>query len=254
MMVFSGIEFRILESIFSGIIVALAFPIGALIAIFVTYSAHKRALFAAFGAGIFLATIMLLVEQSLILGNVLDLLLGFSLGATAYGLAQHYIRHRLQPKFNKSQKLQNQGHPEGKLSVIGAILDSVPETLFIGIIIALHEPGLSAAITVLFLGNLATTLEGAKIMHKQGIGRKKIFRDWLIDFAIVAVAAPVGYFLAKAVIQDFLAAVLSFASGTLIVFIAGELISRAYRESTGHMEDLSLSIGFLLGVTLLFVL
>jgi hypothetical protein len=47
---------------------------------------------------------------------------------------------------------------------------------------------------------------------------------------------------------------LSFATGTLIVFIAGELIARAYRESRGHNEDLFISAGFLIGVILLFVL
>ncbi len=106
----------------------------------------------------------------------------------------------------------------------------------------------------LFLGNLVTTLEGAKIMHIQGTPKKEIFRDWLADFVIVALAAPLGYFLAKEVITDAVAVVLGFASGTLIVFIAGELIARAYRESTGHNEDLSISAGFIIGVILLFVL
>lgn len=109
-------------------------------------------------------------------------------------------------------------------------------------------------VVVLFLGNLATTLEGAKIMRAQGLRKREIFRDWLADFVIVALAAPLGYFLAGAVAADVLAVVLSFASGTLIVFIAGELIARAYRESTGHSEDLSISAGFLIGVILLFIL
>ena len=43
-------------------------------------------------------------------------------------------------------------------------------------------------------------------------------------------------------------------AGALIVFIAGELIARAYRESMGHGEDFSISAGFLIGVILLFVL
>lgn len=130
----------------------------------------------------------------------------------------------------------------------------MPESLFIGVLIALQEPGLFTAETVLFLGNLAATLEGAKIMQKQGIKRSMIMRDWLIDFVIVALAAPIGYFLAKNVIQDFVATILGFAAGTLVVFVAGELISRAYRESTGHAEDFAISLGFLIGIVLLFVI
>jgi ZIP family zinc transporter len=251
----SFIDLKLLETIFSGIIVAVAFPIGALIAIYIPYSSSKRALFAAFGAGVFFAATMLLTEQALALGNVLDLVLGFGLGAATFGLAQHLIRHRHQSKDDaEPERRRKQERSDGRLSIVGTVLDSVPETLFVGIIAFLNQPGLFAAVAVLFLGNLATTLEGAKIMHKQGMGKKQILRGWLADFGIVAIAAPIGYFLAGAVINDVLAVVLSFAAGTLIVFIAGELIARAYRESTGHSEDLSISAGFLIGVILLFVL
>jgi len=248
--VFLRLSFAVLETIVSGLIIASAFPIGALIAIYVDYSHVKKALFAAFGAGIFLAAIMLLIQETLNLGNVFDLLIGFSLGALAFGVAQHFLKHNS----NNSALSSTKKISAGKLSVVGTILDSVPETLFIGVIIALKEPGLFTAEIVLFLGNLATTLEGAKIMQNQGIKKRAIMRDWLFDFAIVAIAAPIGYFLAKNVIQDFIAIVLGFAAGTLIVFIAGELISRAYRESTGHAEDFAVSAGFIIGIVLLFVI
>ncbi|MGE5187466.1 MAG: ZIP family metal transporter [Betaproteobacteria bacterium] len=239
----------IFETIISGIFVASAFPIGAWIAVSFDYSTKLRSLFATFGAGLFLATTMLLVQDSLSLGNFADLILGFAVGASAFGLAQHFLKHKLE-KENKTKTLQ----ARGRLSIIGTLLDSFPETIFIGVIIALREPGLFAAEAVLFMGNLATTLEGAKIMHKQGIERKMIMREWLADSILVAIAAPIGYFLAKNIIQDVVAIVLGFAAGTLIVFIAGELISRAYRESTGHAEDFSISVGFLVGIMLLFVL
>ena len=241
-----------METIISGFIVAVAFPVGALIAIYVPYTASKRALFAAFGAGIFFAAMMLLTQEALNLGNVFDLVVGFSLGAATFGLAQNYIR-RCKACNDDERKIKRE-KSEGKLSVVGTILDSVPETLFVGIIAALRQPGLYAAVVVLFLGNIATTLEGAKIMRHQGFGKREIMRDWLVDFFIVGLAAPLGYFLAGAVSHDILAVVLSFASGTLIVFIAGELIARAYRESTGHNADLSISAGFIIGVILLFVL
>lgn len=250
----SFIDLKLLETIIYGFTVAAAFPIGALIAIYVPYSSSKRALFAAFGAGIFFAAVMLLVQQTLIKGNVYDLLVGFSLGAVTFGFAEHSIRHRaLRGIDDEEQRKQKHKESEGKLTIIATILDSVPETLFVGIIAALQQPGLLAAVVVLFLGNLATTLEGAKIMHNQGMGKRRILRDWFVDFLIVAFGAPIGYYLVG-LAPDAIAIVLSFAAGTLIVFIAGELIARAYRESTGHNEDFSISAGFLVGVILLFVL
>lgn len=251
----SFIEQKLLETILSGVAVALAFPIGALIAIYIPYSPSKRALFAVFGAGIFLSAIMLLIQETLAIGNVYDLVLGFALGAATFGVAVHYTKHGVAVDDNGTKvRIPTKGS-EGKLSIIGTILDSVPESLFIGILISLSEPGLIPAIIVVFLGNLSTTLEGAKIMHHHGLENKIILRDWFLDFFIVAAAAPIGYFLSKASPgEDIPAVVLSFAAGTLIVFISGELIARAYRESTGHSEDLAISLGFLVGVILLFVI
>ena len=248
----SFLDPQLLETVFAGFVVAVAFPVGALAAIYVPYSSSKRALFAAFGAGIFLAAMMLLTLEALNLGNVLDLVVGFSLGAATFGLAQNYIR-RCKACNENDRKIKRE-KTEGKLSVVGTILDSVPETLFVGIIAALRQPGLYAAAIVLFLGNIVTTLEGAKIMYIQGLGKREILRDWVVDFVIVGLAQPLGYFLAGAVSPDILAIVLSFATGTLIVFIAGELIARAYRQSTGHGEDIAISAGFIIGVILLFVL
>lgn len=246
---------KLFETILYGVAVASAFPIGALIAIYVRYSIAVRALFAAFGAGAFFAATMFLVQQALILGNVIDLIVGFSLGALTFNAAEYFLRRRRKNISNGQNHLENltPEASDGRLAIIATVLDSVPETLFVGIIAALSSPGLFPAIVILFLGNLATTLEGAKIMHNQGISKTSILRDWLLDFLIVALAAPVGFFLAQAV-TGVVAIVLSFAAGTLIVFIAGELIARAYRESKGHAEDLSISIGFIIGVILLFVL
>lgn len=87
-------EQKLFETILYGFAVASAFPIGAFIAVYVRYSASARALFAAFGAGAFLATTMFLVQQALDLGNVVDLVLGFGLGAITFNAAEHFIRHR----------------------------------------------------------------------------------------------------------------------------------------------------------------
>jgi hypothetical protein len=132
----SFIDPKLLETILYGFAVATAFPIGALIAIYIPYNASKRVLFAAFGAGLFFAAVMLLVQQSLDKGKVYDLLVGLSLGAVTCGAAE-YIRHRATRGIqDEEQKKQKHKESEGKITIVGTILDSVPETLFVGIIAA----------------------------------------------------------------------------------------------------------------------
>jgi hypothetical protein len=49
---------------------------------------------------------------------------------------------------------------------------------------------------VVFLGNLAATLEGAKRLVEQGIARSEIFKKWIYIFVIITTAAgPVGYYV-----------------------------------------------------------
>jgi hypothetical protein len=68
--------------------------------------------------------------------------------------------------------------------IIDTFLDSIPKNVYIGIIIALNLPGLTSAVVVLFLGNPAATLEGAKRMVEEGVARSEIFKKWVYVFAI----------------------------------------------------------------------
>jgi len=59
---------------------------------------------------------MLLTQETLILGNVLDLVVSFAIGVATFGLAQNYIRRckacTIEERKNKREKT------EGKLSVV----------------------------------------------------------------------------------------------------------------------------------------
>jgi hypothetical protein len=93
---------------------------------------------------------MLLTQPALFLGNVYDLVLGFGLGAATFGLAQHLIRHRI--KGDEKERQRKIETSDGKLSIIGTVLDSVPETLFVGIITFLRHPGFTPLWLCFFLG------------------------------------------------------------------------------------------------------
>ncbi len=81
--------------------------------------------------------------------------------------------------------------------IIGTILDSVPETLFVGVIVAMSIPGLIGAVIGLFLGNLMATLNGAKTMVQQGETKLNIIKQWSGDFLMVGLYGPIGYYLVK---------------------------------------------------------
>ena len=106
------------------------------------------------------------------------------------------------------------------------------------------------AVVALFLGNLTATLNGAKIMLEEGQTKSKILKEWILDFTIVAAAGPIGYFLVKPLSGEHFSIMIGFAAGILMIFISRELIPQAFKEDSGYKTDVSIVLGFLIGLTL----
>ncbi|HYF99104.1 MAG TPA: hypothetical protein VD815_03345 [Candidatus Saccharimonadales bacterium] len=260
----------ITHSAILSIIIASAFIIGSIVAIKIKYPSNIKGDFSAFAAGIFLAAIAFsLITESTKLGHAGTMIIGFISGAVVYSMSNRYIRKR--SKYRKSQHY-NRDKKEGNIKdnkqeiqkdiqdgssqnvIVGTILDSVPETLFIGVIIAMQLQGLIGAVIALFLGNLAATLYGAKLMVEQGLSKFKVIKEWLGDFVLVAAAGPIGYYLVNPLSKEHLSIIIGFAAGTLMIFISKELIPEAYREKNGYAIDLSLVAGFLITYLLFYYL
>ena len=199
-----------------GLIVAIAFPLGVIFAIFVKYPNKLRSNIAAFGSGIYLAVIAFsLVSESTKEGNGVTMGIGFIIGAVVFS----FFNHELLKRFNLKKKIQrnyvdkeygknkinvyndinnytdNQNSNSSSTILIGTLLDSIPESLFLGVIIALNISNLFGDTITLFLGNLSSTIEGAKRMYEEGIGsenikekRKKIIQQWMYVFLLVSIA------------------------------------------------------------------
>lgn len=114
------------------------------------------------------------------------------------------------------------------------ILDSVPENIFVGAIIAIQIPGLLAAVLALFVGNLTATMDGAERMLDQGMKRSKIMKKWTINFLIVVPAGPLGLYLVQPLGNDAISVIIGFAAGTLMAFVSVDLIPKAYKEIRWH--------------------
>lgn len=255
--------FPILTITFMSIAVASAFIIGSLISNYIKYSSKIKGDFAAFAGGIFFAAIAFsLIDESIKQHNFFTMITGFIIGSVIYSILNHRVRKRSKykqsSKTNKNNNINNiqissskrKQNGSSQTVIVGTILDSISETLFVGVIIAMNIHGLIGAVIALFLGNLAATLNGAKIMLEEGKNKSKIFKEWLLDFVIVAAAGQIGYFLVKPLSGEHFSIIIGFAAGTLMIFIARELIPQAFKEDSGYKSDISVVIGFLIGLIL----
>ncbi len=119
-------------------------------------------------------------------------------------------------------------------------MDSLPKALFIGVIVALDLKGLVAAVLTLFLGNLTATIEGAKRMREEGKSIKIILEGWGLIAVVVAIAGPVGFYLARPLPNEYLSILIGFAAGDLVAFIIEDLIPEAYKKVEWHTGYLAL--------------
>ena len=236
---------EIFNTLVLSIIVSSAFLIGAILSIFIHYPERIRADLAAFSAGIFFATIAFsLIDEAIREGSFITMVIGFGVGAVVFSVINRILQTRY-----KSKTKNNNNTSSSKTVIIGTFLDSFPETIFIGVIIALNLQGLMSAVLALFLGNLTATMEGAKRMVDDSKHNLKIFNEWLYVFVIVTLGGPLGWYLEKPLNPEQLSMIISFAAGALMAFITEELIPQAYKRVELHI-GLSSSFGFIIALAL----
>ncbi len=265
------------QSIVLGILVASAFPIGAAVATARKFPGRVKGNLAAIAAGIYFSTLAFsLIEEAIKISSFPAMATGFVIGAITFSIAHPLIHKRKKltkilslSSHNKKKEeeektvrnddsnkgksrnerkdqrqQQSDSSSSGEMNIVGTILDSIPENLFIGAIIALNLSGLSAALIALFLGNLTATMDGAQRMFDKGMQRSKIFKKWLVDFVIVAPAGLIGWYLVKPLGEGGIGGIIGFAAGALLVFVTVDLIPKAYSEEKWHI-GLSTTLGLI---------
>jgi ZIP family zinc transporter len=214
---------EIFNTLVLSITVSSAFLIGAILSIFIHYPERIRADLAAFSS----------------------MVIGFVVGAVVFSVINRILQTRYK------SKTKNKTTSSSKTVIIGTFLDSFPETIFIGVIIALNLQGLMSAVLALFIGNLTATMEGAKRMVDDSKHNLKIFNQWLYVFVIVTIGGPLGWYLEKPLNPEQLSMIISFAAGALMAFITEELIPQAYKRVELHI-GLSSSFGFIIALALFY--
>ncbi len=256
--------------------VSSSFIFGALISLHVKYPSRLKGDIAAFSAGIFLSTVSsILIDESIEVGSFATMAIGFALGIITFSLSNKFLKKEMPliqdsirsvkseiadekkpiESKNKNQKekevfrTKKLGWGHGNSVIVGKLMDSIPKALFIGVIVALDLRGLLAAVISLFIGNITATIEGARRMSEEGKTRNQILKRWTYVFISVAVAGPIGYFLARPLDNEYLSIIIGFAAGDVIAFIVEDLIPEAYKKNEWH-TGISAGLGFLVGITI----
>jgi ZIP family zinc transporter len=198
------------------------------------------------GAGALLAAIAYeLVPESNIDGW--DMVLAFGLGAIAFFLGDWAIDRR-----GGAERKDIAGNVEGGSGAaifIGTLLDNVPESMILGLGLALGGAVNLAFLVAVFISNLPEGVAGSINLEAAGYPRQRIFWMWFFLVAVSAICAGLGYLLIVWLSEADGRLVQAFAAGAMLTMLADAMMPEAF-EHGGKAVGLFTVMGFLLSAVL----
>jgi ZIP family zinc transporter len=193
------------------------------------------------GAGALLSAIAyeLIPESAL---GVPGMALAFGLGAFAFFVGDWIIDHK-GGETRKDIAGDQIGH-SGAAIFIGTLLDNVPESIILGMSLAIGGVINIAFLAAVFVSNLPEGVAGTVNLETSGYSRKKVFWMWAALVGISAVCAGLGFVLIR-----FMPAVdgrlaQAFAAGAMLTMLADAMMPEAF-EHGGLTVGLFTVLGFL---------
>ncbi|MFC7245195.1 ZIP family metal transporter [Catellatospora aurea] len=185
-----------------------------------------------FGSGAMLAAIAYELVPT---GFHQDVLLfsAFGLGAVVFFTADAVVAGR-----------RSMGAASAERSlVIGALLDGVPESLVLGVGVAMGGEVAVAFLIAVFVSNLPEALGATAAMRAHGHTKAQAYRVWWTIVAVSALAASLGYLAYRVVPRADGGYVEAFAAGAVLTMLADSMIPEAYRQG-GKATGLLAVLGF----------
>jgi ZIP family zinc transporter len=224
-------------ALFAGI-ASLGLVVGFLIATRRAPLAPTVGMAMAFGAGILMAV----VAYALVLDTIETserpavVAAGIAAGALVYYFGDRMIASRL-------------GEGGGLGLALGAVLDGVPESLVIGISVALFGEASIPLVIGAFIANTAESVGATPELIEGGFSAARTRLLWLAIVGASVLSAMIGYQLLSNISRHNGAIFNGFAGGAVLMVLADALIPEGY-EKAGRVAGLLVVVGFAVGFAL----
>jgi ZIP family zinc transporter len=131
----------------------------------------------------------------------------------------------------------------GAAIFVGTLLDAIPESIVLGMGLAMGGSVGVAFLVAVFVSNFPEGLAGTVNLVAAGHRRRSILLMWLATVVVSAGFALLGYGIVEWVPTADSHLVQAFAAGALLTMLADAMIPEAY-EHGGKVAGLSTVLGF----------
>jgi len=198
-----------------------------------------------FGAGaLFSAIAYELVPESALGGG--GMALAFCLGALVFFGADWWIDHR-----GGADRKDITGGQVGSGSAIfiGTLLDNIPESIILGMGLALGGAINVAFLAAVFVSNLPEGVAGTTNLVASGRSRRSVFWMWFVLVIISALCAGLGYLIILWLPAADGHIAQAFAAGAMLTMLADAMMPEAF-EHGGKLVGILTVMGFLVAAIL----
>jgi zinc transporter, ZIP family len=137
----------------------------------------------------------------------------------------------------------------GAAIFVGTLLDNVPESIILGMSLALGGAINVAFLAAVFISNLPEGVAGTVNLAASGRSRRDIFWMWTVLVLISAASAALGYAVAHSLPGANGIYAQAFAAGAMLTMLADAMMPEAF-EHGGKTVGLCTVLGFALAAVL----
>ena len=193
------------------------------------------------GAGALLSAIAYeLIPESALGGP--GMALAFGLGALAFFVGDWFVDRR--GGADRKDIEGNKSGGSGAAIFIGTLLDNVPESIILGMTLAIGGVINLAFLAAVFVSNFPEGLAGTVNLETSGYSRKKVFWMWAALVGISAVCAGLGFIVVQTLPTADGKFAQAFAAGAMLTMLADAMMPEAF-EHGGLTVGLFTVLGFL---------
>ena len=198
------------------------------------------------GAGALISAIAYELMPESVLGTR-GMAVAFALGAIVFFVGDWLIDRR--GGADRKDIAGDQTGGSGAAILVGTLLDNVPESIILGMSLALGGTINVAFLAAVFVSNLPEGVAGSVNLAAAGRSRRKIFWLWMMIVLVSAACAALGYGVVNWLpgAQGLYAQ--AFAAGAMLTMLADAMMPEAF-EHGGMTVGLFTVLGFLLSAML----
>lgn len=204
----------------------------------------------AFGCGVLLAIVAFdTLDEAYMDGGLGPTVLGIIGGAFVFSIGLLWLDRAGAKHRKRSRHAIVRPPAAAGIVALATVLDTIPESLIIGLNFADGERVATATLIAVFLSNIPESLSTTTRMRRGGHGLRYVVTVWACVILSAGVATFVGYQTFIDLSDAWTGVLQAIAAGALLALIVDAMIPEAYSEThaaTGMIISLGFAAGFAL--------